>query len=172
MKPLIPIRPVGAVKLRANEQNCLAWYVISGCKAADAFCAFVRPDLVASPAVLDKASKQFFSTKEAMDFIEGYREVLEGVIHPEVKPTTDLSPEQRRKRKEEAIQNLTDYVVEQAMDIQNADDKEDIIKFAEKLGLLGDGDEVPEAPRRYLPESCNACAYKKFIEENCQEDNA
>jgi hypothetical protein len=43
------------------------------------------------------------------------------------------------------------------------------IKLLDKSGVFDTDEEVMEQPRRYLPETCSQCRYKKWIEENCEE---
>lgn len=172
MKSLIPMYPAAyKSSLTIDEQNCLSYYVISGCKREDAFSAFVNPALKINAPTLKKVSDQFFSSKDAKDYIEAYTQTIEAVLHPAPKPAAEKTPEERKKDKENALNKLVDYVTERAVNIDaaNEDEREQILKFADKLGLLGEGEEHVEAPRRYLPISCSECAYRKFVEENCEE---
>lgn len=164
------MRPLGTFKLESEEKDALTWYVLSGCSKAAAFGAFVRPSLIVSRPTLEKAAQQFFAGKEAIAYMEAYKQTLEKFASPEEKKPVLLTAEERKKRKEEALQRLMDYVVERSMNIESVDNVEDIIKFADKLGLLGDGGEVIEAPRRYLPETCSSCRYRRFVEDNCIDD--
>lgn len=170
MKSLLPMRPAAFKSpLSDDEQNCLSYYVLSGCKKEDAFAAFVQPALRTSAPTLAKVSAQFFASKDAKDYIETYTQTIEAVLHPSPKPKSEKTAEERKKDQEKAVQKLVDYVIEKAEIIDQLEEPESILKFAEKLGLLGDNEEHVEAPRRYLPVSCSECAYRKFVEENCEE---
>lgn len=46
-----------------------------------------------------------------------------------------------------------------------------IVEVFRKMNLLKDEEEVQERPRRYLPETCSACRYKQFIDENVKLGN-
>lgn len=168
MKAFVPTRPAGDFTLSEAEKDALTWYVLSGCSKLDAFGTFVHPELKVSKVALNGATQQFFSNKEVIDYIEAYREMLTN-NKPKVEKVSIASAEDRKRLKEEALQKLMDYVIEQSLNIDTVEDKESIVKLADKLGLLGDEEEVDETPRRYLPETCGNCRYKKFIEENCEE---
>lgn len=157
--------------LTQEEQNCLSYYVISGCKREDAFVAFVNPALKVSAATLKKVTDQFFSGKDAKDYIEAYTTTLESVLHPKPTQKIEKSAEERKKAKEDALNKLVDYVTDKALgiDMANEDERDQILKFADKIGLLGEAEEHVEVPRRYLPVSCSECAYRKFVEDNCEE---
>lgn len=168
-KSLIPLRPSVGTTLSDNEQNCLVWHVITGCRPVDAFRIFVKPELSVSPTTLEKVSAQFFASRPAMIFIESYKETMDKFLKPkEESENNSKSAAQRKIDKEKAVQSLMDYVVEEALNFKTVEDKESILKFADKLGLLGDAEEKVEAPRRYLPETCDNCQYKKWIETNCE----
>lgn len=172
MKSLIPMRPAAfKSSLSDDEQNCLSYFVLSGCKREDAFACFVQPALRTSPPTLSKVTTQFFSSKDAKEYIDAYTQTLEAVMRPTPKQNLEKTAEERKKDREMALNKLIDYVTEQAVNIESAneEEREQILKFADKLGLLGDGEEHIEAPRRYLPIMCSECAYRKFVEENCEE---
>lgn len=157
--------------LTLEEQSCLSYYVISGCKREDAFVAFVNPALKVSVATLKKVTDQFFSGKDAKDYIEAYTQTLNAVLHPQPQPKSEKTVEERKKDKENALNKLIDYVTERVVNIDTAkeDEREQILKFADKVGLLDEAEEHVEVPRRYLPVSCSECVYRKFVEENCEE---
>lgn len=157
--------------LSDDEQNCLSYYVLSGCKREDAFVAFVNPALKVSAGTLKKVSDQFFAGKDAKEYIEAYTQTIDAVMHPAPKPKSEKTAEERKKDQEKAVQKLVDYVIEKAEIIDQLEEPESILKFAEKLGLLGDNEEQVEQPRRYLPVSCvSECRYRTFCEENCEDE--
>lgn len=167
MSVRIPMRPEGLVTpLTDAEQDCLTWQVLSGCKKEDAYVMFVNPSVRVSKPAWKKATDMLFDSVEAIQYIDAYRSTLELFMNPAHKPAA-VSDEERRRRKKDAIDKLMDFVVKKANDIENASDPEDVIKYAEKLGLLESEEEKVVAPMRYLPVSCSECQYKKFIEENC-----
>lgn len=172
MKSVIPMFPAAFKSpLSIEEQNCLSYYVISGCKREDAFTAFVNPALKINAATLKKVTDQFFAGKDAKEYIEAYTHTLNAVLHPQPQPKAEKTTEERKRDKENALNKLIDYVTEKAshIDTANEDEREEILKFADKIGLLEEAEEHVEVPRRYLPVSCSECAYRKFVEENCEE---
>lgn len=166
--PLIPLRPQGFVSsLSADQQTALSWYVISKCNRKDAFLRFVRPDLAitASTPTIDAAVKEFFSSKAAKDYIEAYIKTLDGILHPAPVVTTPSGTMEERKAR--AKTKLVEFAMSLADNIENAGDPEFVLKIADKAGLLEIEEKVEEVPRRYLPARCNDCAYRIFVEENC-----
>lgn len=166
----IPLRPLNRrFRMDAKDMDCLVWYVISGCKKEEAYGLFVRPDIKAtSPSQLKIYSSQFFSSKDARDFISAYRDTLDGANKPKGETTAD----DREKRKATAVQSFTDKVVEKMHEnLETVEEMDAVAKLADRVGVLGDGEEVVEQPRRYLPETCSACRYKLFVEENIKKGN-
>ena len=85
-------------------------------------------------------------------------------------PKSQESDEEWENKKQRALRNLAQkgYRLAENLDDEDAD-VEMVVKVFDKLGWL-DNDEVQqEQPRRYLPETCSQCRYKKWIEENCEE---
>lgn len=166
----IPLRPEGfTTRLTQPEQACLTWYVLSGCARKEAFLTFARPDMLDSKAkaAIDDYVKQFFARRECLEYIDAYEKALEAFLHPApVKRTDGQSLEERKVA---ARTKLVEFAMSLANDIESASDPELVLKLADKAGLLDTEEEVEEQPRRYLPETCSGCAYRKFVEENCEE---
>ena len=166
----IPIRPNEIISgLNQSEMNALTWSVISGCRPEEAFLAFCRPDLAANKALLSRIVPQFFSSEPAISYVTQYRKVLEGFLSPEPKKKANLTDEEKKKQKLEAVQKIVDWVIKNADNIDAMEHPEELIKVMNRLGMFGEDEVQEEKPRRYLPESCNECRYKKFIDENCEE---
>lgn len=170
MKSKIPLRPDGFVSnLTQPEQACLSWYVLSGCSRKDAFIAFARPDMLSSKAkaAVDDYVKQFFSGKDAKEYIEQYERTIDAFLHPApVKSEPAVTMEERKNR---AKIKAMEFAMSLADNIEQAEDPETVLKLMDKVGLLDGDEQVEEQPRRYLPVTCNECAYRKFVEENCEE---
>ena len=62
-----------------------------------------------------------------------------------------------------------EFAMSLADNIEQAEDPETVLKLMDKVGLLDGDEEAEELPRRYLPVTCSECAYRKFVEENCEE---
>lgn len=167
-KALIPLRPSGFVSsLSQPEQSALTWYVLSGCTKKEAFLTFARPDMLSSSAkaAIDDYIKQFYAQKAVKEYIEAYEETLDGFLHPSpVKPQPTESLEDRKAK---AKTKATEFAISLADNIDQADDPEFVLKLMDKVGLLDGDEQVEEQPRRYLPQTCSDCAYRIFVEENC-----
>lgn len=169
---LIPLRPKNFVSsLSQEQQTALTWYVLSGCSRIDAVVTFARPDLALSRGkpVVDEYTKQFFAQKTVKDYLDAYSTTLNEFLHPakvEEKPKASLE-----ERKAATKAKLVEFAMQLADDIESAEDKEAVLKIADKVGLLDSDEEVVELPRRYLPVSCLAeCRYRLFVEENCEDE--
>lgn len=169
---LIPMRPDTVPKtLSIDEQNALTWYVLSGCAKEEAVILFMRPDMSKSKAkaAVKEYVKQFFSRKDVREYMDAYSAIIQETLHPKKKKQIQEMSGSVEEKKAAALGKLVEYVLSEANDIENADDPKAILDYANKIGLFDTDVDAPEAPRRYLPTTCNDCAYRKFIEENCEE---
>lgn len=170
-KSIIPLRPEGfSSSLKQAQQSALTWFVLSGCSRNEAFITFARPDMAdkMSKAAVDDYAKQFFATKEAKDYIEAYKKTLDKFLHPAAKPTPERAAS-LEERKARAKTKAMEFAMSLADNIEQAEDPETVLKLMDKVGLLDGDEEAEELPRRYLPVTCSECAYRKFVEENCEE---
>lgn len=141
--------------------DCLTWYVLSGCKKEEAFGMFVKPDLVMNKKMLKEVSMQFFASADARDYISAYRATLDGSDVEQ----TELSDDDKEKRKVKAVQNFTDKVVDKMNgDLETVEEMDAVAKLADRVGVLGDGENTQLAPQRFLPEVCSRCEYKLCVE--------
>lgn len=171
-KSLIPLRPEGfSSSLKQSDQAALTWYVLSSCSKRDAFVTFARPDMMdkLTKAAVEDYARQFFSTKEAKDYIEAYSKTLDEFLHPKAESKVETLSLEERKAK--AKTRLVEFAMSLADNIEQADDPEFVLKMADKCNLLDGDEEVEEEPRRYLPVSpcLTGCAYRMFCEENTED---
>lgn len=111
--------------------------------------------------------KEFFASKDVKAYIEAYNKTLDAFLHPaQVKSEPKGTMEERKAK---AKTKLVEFAMSLADNIDQASDPEFVLKVADKAGLLDGDEEVEEQPRRYLPVTCSECAYRKFVEENCEE---
>lgn len=170
-RSIIPLRPKDfSSPLSQQEQACLTWFVLSGCTKKEAFVTFARPDMLGSKAkaAVDDFVKQFFARKESKDYISAYEDTLSEILNGkrrESRPDDGASVEEKKSR---ALSKLVEYVLAESENIDYADDPKAILEYANKIGIFDVGEKVEERPRRYLPVSCGECAYRKFVEENCE----
>lgn len=165
---VIPLRPKDYVSgLNQPEMAALTWYILSGCTKKEAFITFCRPDMLDSKAkaAIDDYVKQFYARKECIEYIDAYEKTLNEVLHPSMRKTDVSGSLEERKAK--AKTKLVEFAMSLADNIEQAEDPEFVLKMADKCNLLDGDEEVEEQPRRYLPVTCSECAYRKFVEENC-----
>jgi len=170
MPSLIPMRPKRSFNLLPEEMDGLSYYVLSGCQREVAFLKFIRPDFIGSKAAtaVKSAVSQFFANKEVKDYLEAYKKTIEDLLAEKDKPkptNTGTLEERKAKAKTKAME----FAMSLADNIEQAEDPETVLKLMDKVGLLDGEEEVEEQPRRYLPVTCSECAYRKFVEENCEE---
>lgn len=169
-KSVIPLRPENFVStLPQQEQTALTWFVLSGCPRREAFFAFARPDMVLSKtkAAVDDHIRQFFASRDVKDYIEAYQATLDAFLHPAPVKKDPVGTLEERKAK--AKTKAMEFAMDLADHIEEAEDPEYVVKLMDKLGMLDGDEEVEELPRRYMPVTCGECAYRKFVEENCDE---
>lgn len=167
--PIIPMRPrTGKFNLKPEEMNCLNWVVLSGCPRDEAFLRFLRPDYLPNrtSASVKEAVKQFFAMADVRDYMEAYRQTI---TEPEVKETPVEESASLDEKKSLALSKLVEYVLSEANNISTADDPKAILDYANKIGIFDMQEQAEEKPRRYLPETCDTCRYRIFVEENCDE---
>ena len=145
----------------------LSYYVLSGCTREAAFLKFMRPDFIGSkaPTVVKNTVAQFFAMKDVKSYLEAYKQTIEELLNP--RPSKSEPVGNIEERKARAKTKLVEFAMHLADHIDEADDPETVLKLADKVGLLDQEEQAEEQPRRYLPVSCTDCAYRKFVEENC-----
>ena len=169
----LPLRPKNTKKynLTDNEMNCLVWYTLSGCKREESFVLFVRPDLSISRQNLVKATNQFFAMFDVRDFLNEYNKTLSDFYSNKEKPRE--SKQSREDRVGNAVKKFTDKVMDAMDDADSIEisEMDTLAKLADRVGILGKNEEVEEKPRRYLPETCSWCSYRKFVEDEMSQGN-
>lgn len=169
----LPLRPKNQKKynLSDNEMNSLVWYTLSGCKREEAFMLFVRPDLSISRQNLVKATNQFFAMFDVRDFLNEYNKTLSDFYSNKDKPRE--SKQSREDRVGNAVKKFTDKVMDAMDDADSIEisEMDTLAKLADRVGILGKNEEVEEKPRRYLPETCSWCSYRKFVEDEMSQGN-
>lgn len=168
---IIPLRPKDfSTSLSQDEQACLTWYLLSNATKKDAFITFCRPDMLASKAkaAFDDYVKQFYARKDVKEYLDAYEKTIDEFLHPP-KKVVESTPESIEEKKSKALSKLVEFVLSEANNIDTAEDPKSILDFANKIGLFDTEEQVEEQPRRYIPVTCSECAYRKFVEENCEE---
>lgn len=176
MASVIPLRPRNKkYSLTKEQQDCLTYYVITGCTRQEAFLLFFPEFLKyeVDKVVKGKLTKageqycrQFFATAEVNDYIRDYKKT----IGEKKAPNNACGPEIDDSRKDNALKSLFDHVmnlVESSTEL-DADTLKVATEIFKKLGWLKDEEEQQEAPRRYLPEKCSDCLYKSFVESHIE----
>ena len=169
----LPLRPKNQKKynLSDNEMNSLVWYTLFVCKREEAFMLFVRPDLSISRQNLTKATNQFFAMFDVRDFLNEYNKTLLDFYSNKEKPRE--SKQSREDRVGNAVKKFTDKVMDAMDDADSIEisEMDTLAKLADRVGILGKNEEVEEKPRRYLPETCSWCSYRKFVEDEMSQGN-
>lgn len=182
MERRIPTRPSETFGLKENEMNCLSFYVIFRCKKEYAYKCFMDTPVKISATALKHIAEQFFAGKEQNAYIEAMRAAMTDFLSQEGASTRneednasdepEIDSERNKKRKLKAAQKIIDHIIRMADKIEDMDDPESIVKIADKVGLFDSFEQAVEAPRRYLPQSCNTgCRYRLFCEENIANGN-
>lgn len=160
--------------LTEAERYALCCYCIFDTTKLDVF-KLAHPEIVGTKNVLKSQCEQFFASSDATNFLREYKEYLEELEYESDKSKSKASTsEDREERKRKALEMLADDLIDQIFALRAGGeevDRETIMKMVDRIGWLGDEEVKQEQPRRYLPETCSQCRYKKWIEENCEESH-
>lgn len=168
----IPLRPLKYNKtaIDKNIADCLTYCVLTGCKNEDAFRLF-HPEYLDSTGKLSatgkRASRQFFSYARNKEYMDEYAAELDKFLKTNHADTNGIEVIDE-SRKNKALQSLLSQamnLVEGGADL-DADSLKTVSDIFVKLKLIKQEEITEEAPRRYIPISCNSCDYKKFIDEH------
>lgn len=167
-KRILPKRPQGDnTSLSEIEKDALSYYVLFEPPKEFVFARFLHPEMQMSKTALKRATEMFFDDKDSKEYIEEYRRTIENFLNFSSE-SKEMDDEEKHKVQMNAINKAKEFIIKELQDIENNKDPETVLKLADKLNMLN-LEEVYEQPRRYLPESCNDCRYKQWIEENCVE---
>lgn len=173
----LPTRPDTSTRytLSETERYALCVFCVFETTKLDAF-KLAHPEVVGTKNVLKSRCDEFFASSDVVNFMREYRAYLEGLDKEEKKVQDTKSQEsddEWEEKKQRALRNLAQkgYRLAENLDDEDAD-IDVVVKLFDKLGWLDNEEVQQEQPRRYLPETCSQCRYKKWIEENCEEVDA
>lgn len=154
-----------------KEKDLMSFVCLFGCSNAMAYALF-HPELCDRSQRLNKAGQRecrmFFSHPSNVAYMDAMRGHLEGLTRGEKATSKGTAIDDTRK--DNALKSLLNQamsLVEKGEDL-DAESLKTISEIFKKVGLLKDEVEVQEAPRRYLPERCSACAYRSFVESHVE----
>lgn len=172
---IIPRRPAGIeIKIPGKDKDILEYAVAFNVPNNEAFLLF-NPQFLTADGKLNNEGKRrcrdFFSYTKNREYKEKYTELLKGIVGGQRQEARGQSNEIDDSRKDNALKSLLNQamsLVERGEDL-DPDTLKVIAEIYKKIGILKEEVEVQEAPRRYLPERCSACAYRSFVESNVEE---
>ena len=147
----------------------MSYAVLYGCSNSAAYALFNR-HLLDKNGKLNKAGqsecRMFFSHPNNIAYMDAMRAHLEALTKGTVKTlSADAINDSRKDNALKSLLNQAMSLVEKGEDL-DAESLKTISEIFKKLGILKDEVEEQEAPRRYLPERCGACAYRCFVESH------
>lgn len=153
------------------EKDILVFPLLYACSNATAYALF-HPELCDRNGKLNKAGQRecrmFFSHPNNIAYMDAMRAHLEALTKGTVKTlSADAINDSRKDNALKSLLNQAMSLVEKGEDL-DAESLKTISEIFKKVGLLKDGVEEQEAPRRYLPERCSACSYRSFVEGNVE----
>lgn len=179
----LPLRPSNErdFKLDKRAKDCIAYAVLTGCRNTIAFALFYPEHNDHSKAdffkLSDKGQRyctQFFNNEEHKLYRASYETTLKAFIEGRgVVAEGESSGGITEERISNALNSLLDkamLLVEHKEDL-DPDTLKTITDVFKRLGVLKDEEVHEEKPRRYLPETCNSCRYKQFIDEQIAAGN-
>lgn len=166
----LPTRPDTSTRyaLSEAERYALCVFCVFETTKLDAF-KLAHPEVVGTKNVLKSRCDEFFASSDVVNFMREYRAILDeadkgGQVETK-ENDADLSARMQHTKRQIFLrgEELANSIGATKEELELA------IKLLEKSGVFNTDEEVMEQPRRYLPETCSQCRYKKWIEENCEE---
>lgn len=169
---LIPRRPQCIdSKLTVLEKNCIEYAAAFSAKNEEAFLLF-HPEYITSDGKLSNEGKRrckdFFSYSKNKEYRDAYTAYLKAFLNGDKGKSETHLIEVDESRKDKALKSLLNQAMSmvESGDTLDPDTLKVLTEIFKKLGILKDEVEEQEAPRRYLPERCGACAYRCFVESH------
>lgn len=172
----LPLRPRNdAFRISAEDKDCLTYYVLFGKPKQEAFARFHTEYIATPPLKLSRIGneycKQFFALATHTEYINAYRDTLEEAMYTGRTSSSDEGENDAETRKERALRKFTDKVYSKLEEVDSLDEMTDAATLGKTVKIFKEEEIVIEPPRRYLPETCNGCKYKQFIDEQLQNGN-
>lgn len=166
----IPLRPSndGEHNISKADKECLSYQIIFGVSNETAFARF-HPEYLTENGRLNRAGKmackQFFIYAKNRSYSDDYKTTLETFVKEKNKERTALSIT-NENRTERVVKKLVSDVLDSIESNNNLDPEalKDFVEVAKKLGVLKDEEEQEIRPLRFLPETCNSCRARIFVE--------
>lgn len=166
-KSVLPLRPKGTYgQLSEEEKDCLTWYVLSGKSRMECFIQMLRQDLKRSSGAKQWCD-QFFAVADVRNYIKEYEKTLKEYFN---------SKKEKKNIESIADETLTTFRnnVLNAVNQEGITDVSELADHAQLLnraGYLKEKEEEYAPAQMYLPERCNSCRYKIFIDKQIEIGN-
>lgn len=170
---LIPNRPIpDESKIPAADKDMLSYSIAFAVPNQKAF-ALWHPEFLDSSGKLNKTGRaactQFFNYAKNREYADAYKRTLAEFVERKDNGTPGDEIEINESTKKARVQDMLGRLIKMAK--ANPNDP-DLVKLEgeiyKKIGWFDESTEAQEAPRRYLPERCSACAYRSFVESNIE----
>lgn len=170
---LLPNRPIpDDSKIPAADKDLIVYAIAFAIPNQKAF-ALWHPEFLDSSGKLNKTGRaactQFFNYSKNREYADAYKRTLAEFLERKDNGTPDDEIEINESTKKARVQDMLGRLIKMAK--ANPDDP-DLVKLEgeiyKKIGWFDESTEAQEAPRRYLPERCSACAYRSFVESNVE----
>lgn len=169
---LLPNRPIpDTSKIPASDKDMIAYMVAFSIPNQKAF-ALWHPEFLDSSGKLNKTGRaactQFFNYSKNREYADSYADYLKEFLNGDKGKGETHLIEVDESRKDKALKSLLNQAMSmvESGDTLDPDTLKVLTEIFKKLGILKDEVEEQEAPRRYLPERCGACAYRCFVESH------
>lgn len=172
---IIPNRPSpDEYKIPAADKDLIGYVVAFGVPNQKAY-ALWHPEFLDEAGRLNKVGKgactQFFSYARNKEYADAYRNTLAGFLNKKGgsrnAAETDTIDDTRKDNALKRLLNQAMSLVEKGEDL-DPDTLKVVTEIYKKIGILKDDVEEQEKPRRYLPEHCESCSYRLFVESHVE----
>lgn len=158
--------------LTKADRDLLDVYIMTGLKFPEVWMAF-RKDKGTAATERAKANA-FFATHDAQDYLEHRFKQITEYLSPVSDDGTcdDGSADKNLKDiiSNKDVSKIIDLLKGYAEDPSSEFHFDALKLVANKSLAKMDLDDGLEPPRRYLPVTCDICSYKRFVEQECDDD--
>lgn len=151
-------------QVKPLDRKIIAAAVLLGLDNQTAYQLY-HPEYLNGSGKMNEAGKtgsaNFWSRNQSRDYRDAYERTVLSFFGKEASVSTELTD----KEKEFLKSQFTDKVYRALGDAEGIEQLKDAADLGKDVKIFKEDETKQESPRRYLPQRCDNCSYKKFIDE-------
>lgn len=163
--PAAVIRP-DSILTKADAQM-LDVYILSGMKWIEVWMMFKGS--TGTKVTNQSKASQFLSLHDVQIYLEERCKQINSFINKQQTPSTSTSSGDYEVTKED-FKQLLRISVDHAKDVNDPLHIDALKALLSKAAKFLDAEDTQEPPKRYIPVTCSICRYRKFCEEECEDE--